>query len=517
MIFKGRNEASPVPKSPRPSQVTYIPLSELLKDEPEKAEEPKERHHSFKWLKVSGLVLASFAVVLASAYGVMTYYYSNRFFEGTLINGIDVSGQTAFEVEQAIASRMEDYALNVSARNTEDQVIKGSEIGYQYTPDGEVLSLLKSQKPYQWIRGYFEKSEYATQMKATYDKQLLEAKMRTLNLAKEETQVAASNAYVTYQNDQFEIVPETEGSEIILKEAYKAVNAAISGDQEHIDLASDPDVYMSAEVTRDDPALIETVEAYNNMANTRITYTFGDETVVLDGDTIKSWLTFDEKGELVQDDWSFRQRVWEFVENLAAQYNTVGTSRPFYTTSGRTVWVYGYAYGWLIDEESEVEQLMYDISRGARITREPIYAMTANSHGYNDFGSTYIEVDLGWQHMYYYQNGYIIFDSDIVSGDISKSGRATPEGVYTLYYKKSPAILIGDTNPETGKPEYETEVTYWMPFNGGIGFHDATWQEYFGGDRYTYAGSHGCINLPYYAAANLYDIIQYGVPIICFY
>ena len=56
-----------------------------------------------------------------------------------------------------------------------------------------------------------------------------------------------------------------------------------------------------------------------------------------------------------------------------------------------------------------------------------------------------------------------------------------------------------------------------MPFNGGIGFHDADWQPYFGGDRYLTGGSHGCINMPPENAEELYNIIQYDVPIICFY
>ena len=142
--------------------------------------------------------------------------------------------------------------------------------------------------------------------------------------------------------------------------------------------------------------------------------------------------------------------------------------------------------------------------------------MRGNSYGFNDLGDTYIEVDMGNQHMYYYQNGYIIFDSDFVSGDVTKEGRATPEGVYYLYGKQSPAVLRGEQD-ENGKYEYETEVEYWMPFNGGVGFHDAPWQPYFGGDRYMGGGSHGCINLPSYAAAELYNIIGYDVPIVCFY
>ena len=57
-----------------------------------------------------------------------------------------------------------------------------------------------------------------------------------------------------------------------------------------------------------------------------------------------------------------------------------------------------------------------------------------------------------------------------------------------------------------------------MPFNGGIGFHDASWQPYFGGNRFREGGgSHGCINLPADKAAELYNRIDESVPIVCFY
>ncbi len=68
-----------------------------------------------------------------------------------------------------------------------------------------------------------------------------------------------------------------------------------------------------------------------------------------------------------------------------------------------------------IDQASEVAQLTQEIQSGTQTTREPVYSMTANAHGYNDIGNTYIEVDLSEQHMYFYQNGEDIFESDIVS------------------------------------------------------------------------------------------------------
>ena len=507
-----KQSARPASRSARPTKIAYVPISEEELDE--KIVPIQKKKH--KGLKVTGIIAAILAVTAGCAYGAVTYYYADRFFEGTYINGIDCSNKTAYEVEQAIASTVEAYSIEVTSRNQDPQTICGSQIGYQYMSDGEVLNLLKQQKPYEWVRGFMETRSYNTQENVTFDKTLLQNEVKALNCAQPENQVEPENAYVAMNGDEFTIVPETEGSKLKVKEAYKALDAAISGSQTSIDLGSTPDVYAVAAVTSEDSTLQATRDAYNNYTKASITYTFGDQTVTLDGSTLKNWLQFDEKGQLVQDDASFTQHVKDFVAQLASEHNTVGTTRSFNTTSGRTVSVYGSAYGWKIDQDAEAAQLTEEIRTGTQTTREPVYSMRANAYGYNDIGSTYIEVDLSSQHMYYYQGGSIIFDSDIVSGDIRYDDRATPPGIFTLYYKKSPDVLRGEKKPD-GTYEYETSVTYWMPFNGGIGFHDATWQAYFGGDRYTYAGSHGCINMPLDAAATLYSIIDTNVPIVCFY
>ena len=502
----------PASRSARPAQISYVPISDEELDE-KIIPIPRKKH---KGLKITGIVAAIIAVTAGCAYGAVSYYYSDRFFEGTFINGINCSNKTAYEAEQLIASKVEDYTIEVTARNQETQTISGNQINYRYMSDGEVLNLLKQQKPYEWVRGFMETRSYTTQENVTFDKSLLQSQVKELKCAQAENQVEPENAYVALEGSEFTIVPETEGSKLKVKEAYKALDTAISGSQRTIDLGSTPDVYAVAAVTSDDPTLQATKDAYNNYTKASITYTFGEQTVTLDGSTLKDWLQFDDKGQLVQDDASFTQHIKDYVAQLASEHDTVGTTRSFNTTSGRTVSVYGSAYGWKIDQDAEVAQLTEEIRTGTQTTREPVYSMRANAYGYNDIGSTYIEVDLSSQHMYYYQSGSIIFDSDIVSGDIRYDDRATPPGIFTLYYKKSPDVLRGQKKPD-GTYEYETPVTYWMPFNGGIGFHDATWQAYFGGDRYTYAGSHGCINMPLDAAATLYSIIDSNVPIVCFY
>ena len=69
---------------------------------------------------------------------------------------------------------------------------------------------------------------------------------------------------------------------------------------------------------------------------------------------------------------------------------------------------------------------------------------------------------------------------------------------------------------EDGTYEYETPVSYWMPFNGGIGFHDASWQPTFGGSRYLTNGSHGCVNTPEANAEKIINNIEKGVPVVVY-
>ena len=39
--------------------------------------------------------------------------YTGRYFEGTTINGIDVSGMTSEEVEAKLAEQIDDYSLSL--------------------------------------------------------------------------------------------------------------------------------------------------------------------------------------------------------------------------------------------------------------------------------------------------------------------------------------------------------------------------------------------------------------------
>ena len=129
----------------------------------------------------------------------------------------------------------------------------------------------------------------------------------------------------------------------------------------------------------------------------------------------------------------------------------------------------------------------------------------------DDLAGTYVEVNLTTQHIWFYKDGELIVESDIVSGDVSDKAE-TQTGVFPLAYKESPSVLTGG-NAEDG---WETDVTYWMPFFDGQGLHDATWRSSFGGSIYQNNGSHGCVNLPFDTAKKIYENIDAGVAIILY-
>ena len=203
-----------------------------------------------------------------------------------------------------------------------------------------------------------------------------------------------------------------------------------------------------------------------------------------------------------------------YVTEIANRYNDSGNTQTFHSASGKDV-VMSTNYGVHIDRAATVAALTAAIT-GPRVTEiEPVYTCKPLQYDMPQFGNTFVEVDLTLQHVYFYQDTQCVWDSDCVTGTATDQEKATPTGVYSLTYKQRDRVLRG--KKVNGKYSYESPVSYWMPFNGGIGLHDATWRSKFGGTIYQNNGSHGCINLPKDKAAALYNLIDKGTIVVVHY
>ena len=459
---------------------------------------------------VRGIFLTMLILVLVAAVGVYIYgmvFFKDHFFLHTTINGFDASQLTAEEVETKIAEVINKYGLEIEERGGNTETISASQINYHYVSKGEVQTFLHSQKLYEWPLYLKNQITYTFESSARYDEELLRNAIDQLDCLDEAKVTKPKDAYIDYIDGKYQIMPEVEGNllnkELLVSEIFRAVDFA----EVKISLEDIDGMYLKPGKRQNDEAMAETVRILNTCISTDLTYLFGEHTEKVDAQRIREWLSYDNDGNVELDEDAVRN----FVTEMADKYDTANKPRTFQSHSGEEVTVSGGSYGWLMDQEATYDYLIDAIWAGNTGETYAEYAQTAVSWSNSDLGDSYVEIDMGSQHVWLYMDGEEEVSTDCVTGLASDPSRKTPEGTYTLYYKESPSVLKGENN------EYETKVTYWMPFNDGIGLHDASWRSSFGGTIYQTDGSHGCVNLPPAAAKEIYDRVYDGIPIICYY
>lgn len=462
-------------------------------------------------------VIVSFAAAaLAVAYAKVAAYYQIHFLPNTYINGMDCSDMEAETVIALLDAPIEDYVLEVIGRDYrtgDSEAILGrvvsNDIQLKYADTREmVYSFLEQQEASKWIQGYGHKVyTYSFGQEVTFDETLLTNMVKSWDAFQKKNMLKAEDAYISEYsevNNSYEVIPETIGTEFDADQVAQCIADAVKN-QEALMNVEAAGCYKEASVGHDDKVLTDAVETVNTWLAADITYDWNGVEVIVDSEILREWISLENNIPILNE-----EAVAEFVKRQAAAYDTYGKKRNFITALGVELTLPSGYYGWKTDTEAEIEELIQLIGQGAVVQREPVYSSMAQKKGSNDIGSSYVEADLTHQHLYLYHKGTLVLETDFVSGDMSsKPGNVTPEGVFGVAYKTVNAVLRGE--------DYITPVSYWMPYFGNYGMHDATWRSEFGGDIYIANGSHGCINLPLDKAAQIYQYVYAGFPVICYY
>ncbi len=464
----------------------------------------KNRNISGKYIRNGALIGTGTFGVLLLIYLLAAFYYKNHFYTNTEINGVKTSNMTVDKAEEAITSEVKSYRLIVEGRNGIKDAIDGKDIDLHTVIQGGVSDLLKKQNMFAWPASLFKHHNLEIKTMVKYDKTLLEKHIQNLSCFDETNIKLPENATVSeYGDNGFEIIPEKEGTQVDEDKMYQAVVKAIDNLEPTLSIEK-ADCYVKPKINSKSPELFSVLEQMNKIASAKITYQFGENTEVVDGSKISKWLSVDKKGKVKLDS----SKVKEFVDYIGKTYNSFGRIRTFKTSYGDVVKVKGGDYGWWLNRPEEVKALTKLIKSGKKVKRDPSYFQTAQQHGKDDIGDTYVEINLSAQHLFFYKDGKLIVESDFVSGNVSKR-LGTPVGTYPLQYKENDATLVGE--------DYSTPVKYWMPFNRNIGLHDAPWRHgQFGKDIFMTNGSHGCVNMPPAAAKKMFQYIQRGVAIVVY-
>lgn len=434
------------------------------------------------------------------------------FVPGTSVNGLGIADLTVDEAAERIGSfYTKDYTLTIKERGGKQETITGEQIGFSVKlPDGFLQEKLNQQNAGGRVFGPDVDNKYKTDMVSSFQSERLEQSIQALDCITGNGATAAADARISdyAEGEAFMVIPEIRGNQVDPEKAAEAIRAAVHTGAMEVDLEA-LGCYIEPRIYSGDETLKALCDTMNQCREMEITYTIGEESQVLPAAEICSWITGASEGQIQVN----REKAGAWIGNLAAQYDTAGKTRQFSTVSGRIAEVTG-PYGWKIDQAAETDALIAMIRSGQSQTREPQYASTAAVRGEQDWGSTYAEVDLTGQHVYLVKDGAVIWDAPCVTGNISKK-YDTPPGIFPLTYKQKDKVLRGAKRAD-GTYEYESPVSFWMPFNGGIGFHDANWRSSFGGEIYKTGGSHGCINLPPDRVPAFYEQVYKGMPVICY-
>ena len=454
---------------------------------------------SKKSLIITGIIIGG----LTLTYVIGGLYFNSHFYWGTIINGMDVGGKSVEDVIVKLEKLSEDYTLVLSERHNQEELLKGNDIGLVYELEDNIEKAKVYQGSWGWPVHILEGETLEISKEIDYDKELLKDQVGNLNCVTNKNARKPENACVKYIEGTYQIVEGDKGNTINHIALYTAIVNAVKEGEATINLDA-KGCYEVAQYQKDSVQLKELKDQFNKYLSAEITYDLGDREVVIDKELLSSWLSISPTMNIVLDE----QAVADYVVQLAKDYNTLGKERDFTTSTGKEVKVVGGDYGWKINVQDEIGEVIELIKMGKPVKRQPLYTQSALKPGIKDIGSTYVEVNLSKQYIWFYKEGMLITQGDIVTGNLMKE-YDTPEGTYTLDYKKANAVLRG--------PGYASPVKYWMPFNGGIGLHDASWRSTFGGDIYRTNGSHGCVNLPTKVAGEIFNNIEPGVPVVCYF
>lgn len=476
----------------------------------------KKKNNWYSNHKKPVLICGIVVLVLLIVYLAGMLYYNDKFLNGTMVNGSDVGGMTLQKANDQLSKKVNGQSLKLIFNDGQSEILQSAQLGVSYNKDNSLNQLMKNQNKWAWFIGFFKNEKNTlTDLIQISDENLTNG-IASMEHAKEENQIAPTDAYIQYKDGSFSIIEETLGSKFNIEELVKNIKVALSEGKQQLDVTK-ANGYVKPQVYKDDQDLNNQLKAANEYCLSAITYTTpkGKE-IALDGSTLITWLSKQDDGSYTKDESVFKEKLTAFVKELASQYNSIGATRTFTGKDGQSHTVSGGTYGFRVSTDSEVSALLKMINENkSENNRIPEHTGQLPSGENGGLGTTYLEINITKQHLWFVKDGSVVLESDFVSGKESDSTRLTPSGTYYIYNKERNRVLRGTKQPN-GKYEYESPVSYWMPFNKGIGLHDASWRSTFGRDIYINSGSHGCINLPTGFAGSLYSQIYVNLPVVVY-
>ena len=446
---------------------------------------------------------------LGAAYLTGVGYYSNRFVANTTFGTVDISNLTLVKAQEKLESDLNEREVVLMENDQEVARIKLSDLKGEFNTESNLETVYQSQDPSVWVTSYFEEEAFEDVLtdKVAINASNIEMVLAENGISNAERE-AAVDAVIDYSDGEGYFIEDGQiGTQIDFDKLGASIVNAVQANESSVDLA---EVYAQPSIDGESDVVTSVMDTIHEFSDIQLTLQIAGDELTLPKETIESWIYFDSNNQLLVD----YDLVYAYVSALNDEYATYNKNRQFMSTLQGEVTVPPGILGWGIDTEFETQTIIDDLYAGIDVTREPAtFSSGGNGNSADEIGGTYVEIDLTYQMMYLYVDGEMVLGTDIVSGQINAE---TVPGANAVNEMLTDTKLRGFN--QFKKVEYATPVSYWIRFdNNAQGIHDASWQGAFGGDVWTYAGSLGCINTPYWAVETIYNNVTYGTPVIVFF
>ena len=463
-----------------------------------------KKNHSI--LRIVLTILLGAILMAALVYFTGVIYFQTHFPFHTMFLDYDISEREVSAIDECMQMESESRSLTIQELDGAEEVIDlVSEIDYQRSVEEPPGGWIPKDSSWRWPLSLKEETDLTQEVTVSYSKEKLTTVIYSLDAMDPANVTPPQDAYLEWQDDVLVLVPEVDGNRLYPHQVIRVLRNAVENDIMTVDLAEEG-CYQKATLRSDDNMLQLTLGRYQSINFKTIDIDMTGETITLSPDDVLQFYTPYHITELRLSE----EAVAAYVQDLKDRYDTYERQRPFVNRYGNEINVGSWAdtYGFRMDLDATIALLTETLEsheRHAQIAPVWVNSGWTRTENGGDIGSTYIEVSISEQYLWAYVDGEMVLSSSVVTGNAGDHD--TPRGVFRILYKQQDTTLEGD--------DYSSPVSFWMPLtSSGVGLHDATWRSSFGGSIYTYSGSHGCVNLPYWAASDIYWTFSAGTPVV---
>ncbi len=465
---------------------------------------PTKRGDVSAWKpRPKSIAIAGILCAILVAYLVGCTHFSSHFAPGTTVAGVDASGLDVAELSKRLDQRVKTYANKVSGQGL-DFTVGSADISLALDGEAYAKEALAQSNAALWPINMVVPHDYTLPQGIKFsESQLHRIVNDVIDTYNGEAQ-ANRNASVSYDANKGEFV----STNAIMSEMLdaSAVYDAVSTDVTRLgeNTIIDSSALLSTDTSEDDEKTAQAIEHGNNMLGLSFYLTLDGQRVAhINKNLIEDWLVVvetEDGPQVVASEDAIRE--WSYA-NLSGVVDGENETRK-----------------WEVDS-SAVGQVLAEHLNNLDKSSLEVPTITLEERPPESEGAAlrgrHIDVNLSTQYARLYdENGNVLWRSYIVTGDPSLD-RSTPQGEFEIINLEENVTLEGADEDGDGEPDYESFVYYWMCYYGtAIGLHDATWRDpaEFGGNVFATDGSHGCVNLPLDAAAELYGLVRLGDPVV---